>query len=408
MENQSHSWLVEAMSTHRDYLRRFLIGLTRDMHLSEDLLQETYLSARAGASSYRGGDIRSWLCAIARNCFYAHARRKSFTSEEPLAEDFAADASAPGCMSHLDLIVIREAVAGLPSPLRQALLMKHYGGFTYKEIAERLSCPVGTAQQRVWSAINRLRRKLCITGEDVAVMSCDDVAGIRLLDYVCGSLGENERAEVERHLDKCPACQAELATLRSISAALDSVAGDLKVTCIVELDEEGIPTQYSWCRMTKRSEGQTETDYWEADDDVELLFAMAQGTVVEPQVDQFSDGRKSYTVQLDRAIKPGDVMDSLTVTRMHSDRWRANKLEDGTWRYEFGDTPNGAVEWMHFAALRLPPGAELVSADPAPNEVKKDGFVTLTWKGLLPKLTEAQIEAGDIWQFRSVVEYRLR
>ena len=33
---------------------------------------------------------------------------------------------------------------------RTALLMRHYGGFSYEEIASHLGCPVGTAKRRVF------------------------------------------------------------------------------------------------------------------------------------------------------------------------------------------------------------------------------------------------------------------
>ena len=62
---------------HNSYVRRFLVRLAGDVDLADDLLQETYLRARSGLSAYRGGDAKAWLAAIARNVFYAHARRKA-------------------------------------------------------------------------------------------------------------------------------------------------------------------------------------------------------------------------------------------------------------------------------------------------------------------------------------------
>jgi len=74
MEND----LERMWETSREYVRRLLISLTRDIDLADDMLQETYLRARDGFAGYRGGDGRAWLTAIAKNVFYTHARRKYF------------------------------------------------------------------------------------------------------------------------------------------------------------------------------------------------------------------------------------------------------------------------------------------------------------------------------------------
>ena len=76
--------LREMWETHREYLRRMLIGLARDIDLADDLLQETYLNARAGIPGFRDGDARAWLATIARNAFLMHVRRPCVRLESPL------------------------------------------------------------------------------------------------------------------------------------------------------------------------------------------------------------------------------------------------------------------------------------------------------------------------------------
>ncbi|MCX6376021.1 MAG: RNA polymerase subunit sigma, partial [Armatimonadetes bacterium] len=53
--------LERRWASDREHVRRMLIGLTRDIDLADDLLQETYLKALNGMSSCRGDNDRAWL-----------------------------------------------------------------------------------------------------------------------------------------------------------------------------------------------------------------------------------------------------------------------------------------------------------------------------------------------------------
>jgi RNA polymerase sigma-70 factor (ECF subfamily) len=115
--------LEQIWESHRESVRRLLIGLGRDIDLAEDLLQETYLRARAGISSYRGGDLRSWLAAIARNTFYGHMRQRHVQAEVPLDGREPMGGDAPH--DRVELLAVRQAVAGLAPALQTALILKH-------------------------------------------------------------------------------------------------------------------------------------------------------------------------------------------------------------------------------------------------------------------------------------------
>ena len=53
-----------------------------------------------------------------------------------------------------------EAVQGLNNPLREAIVLRHWGGHTYQEIAGIVGCPIRTAQSRVRLAYQRLEKQL--------------------------------------------------------------------------------------------------------------------------------------------------------------------------------------------------------------------------------------------------------
>ena len=139
MSEEISEGLERIWVSEKQYVRRMLIGLTRDIDLADDLLQETYLKARDGISSYRGDNDRAWLSTIARNAFLTHIRHHYVSSEiNGIDTENASGYSPVGCPDHLQLIQIRLAISKLDPNLRTALLLKHYCEYTYREIGPHI------------------------------------------------------------------------------------------------------------------------------------------------------------------------------------------------------------------------------------------------------------------------------
>lgn len=66
----------EWVDLHGDALFRFAILRVEDVHLAEDLVQETFLSALRAIDRFKGGSsLRSWLIAILKNKIIDHFRK---------------------------------------------------------------------------------------------------------------------------------------------------------------------------------------------------------------------------------------------------------------------------------------------------------------------------------------------
>jgi RNA polymerase sigma-70 factor (ECF subfamily) len=150
------------------------LRLTRNPADAEDLLQETYLRAYRGFSSFQEGtNLRAWLYRILTNAFiniYRKRQREPQTLSEGEVEEWylydklgsegaAASAEAEVLESIPDEDV-QEALAALPDQFRLAVLLADVEGFSYKEIAEILDVPIGTVMSRLHRGRRALEKRL--------------------------------------------------------------------------------------------------------------------------------------------------------------------------------------------------------------------------------------------------------
>ena len=381
---QLENSLERIWEMNREHLRRLLIGMARDIDIADDLLQETYLRAWSGISGYRGANARAWLAAIAKNVFLAHARRRYVNAETPLDIDAHSDHHAPtGSREHLAFVAVRQAISNLAPSLRTALIMKHYGGFTYQEIAGHMRCPVGTAKWRVSVAIGKLRAALGPT-EERAKMRCADLRRSRVLDYLYGALPRGEAEVAKGHLDGCPACRNRVEEVRRVVTALDELESEYKMMHIVELDELGEPTLYvvSSCVNTSDQPQLSVTFNAEKDYALDYLAAQDEELTFDKEQSPDCDHRFRYTAPLSHPVIPGDAVNILNIFRPLAGA-AARELEDGTWAFEWRQCPSKDLEFAYVQAIRLPAGARFVSADPAQMETRSNGTTTLLWRRVL-------------------------
>lgn len=122
---------------------------------AEDLLQDTFVRAIRGFERLQVSvSPRAYLFGIAR-----HVSLDALRSRQTLAlltEPAAPDAAPED--ARLDSM--RAAIAQLPEPQRETLLLRLAHELSYEEIAEALGIPVGTVRSRLHHALNQLRATL--------------------------------------------------------------------------------------------------------------------------------------------------------------------------------------------------------------------------------------------------------
>lgn len=168
--------------THVDALYGAALRMTGNRQDAEDLVQETYLKAVRGLDRHREiASIRGWLFRILTNTYidrYRKARRSPsevpFEDEGPFdraAElDDSAGLDAEALLRdprEIEAFLVRfvsddmkAAVDELPEPFRLAVVLRDLLGFSYKEMSEQLSVPIGTVMSRLFRGRRMIQEHL--------------------------------------------------------------------------------------------------------------------------------------------------------------------------------------------------------------------------------------------------------
>jgi RNA polymerase sigma-70 factor (ECF subfamily) len=151
-----------------DQLYNFAHWLTQNREEAEDLVQETYIKALRGFSSFQlGTNFRAWMYRILRNTFLTSrtglraTSTVSLDSEEDEA-DLAVESETPETilMSRSNSQLVQRAIENLPLHYREIILLCEVEEMSYQEIAETLSIPIGTVMSRLSRARKTLRNGL--------------------------------------------------------------------------------------------------------------------------------------------------------------------------------------------------------------------------------------------------------
>jgi RNA polymerase sigma-70 factor, ECF subfamily len=151
-----------------DQLYNFARWLTRNTEEAEDLVQETYVKALKGFSSFQlGTNFRAWMYRILRNTFLTSRTGLRVTMTVPLdpeqdAAELAVENETPETilMDRSNSQLVLRAIDDLPVQYRETLLLCEVEEMSYQEIAETLSIPVGTVMSRLSRARRTLRAHL--------------------------------------------------------------------------------------------------------------------------------------------------------------------------------------------------------------------------------------------------------
>ena len=162
------------------YQRRIerLIGrMVRDVDLVPDIAQETFIRAYRAIPQFRGeSQFYTWLYRIAvntakkalvglkRDPIVTESARASRDDDDETSrvENELTDGETPEAVlaSKEIAAAVNAAIEALSDDLRQAITLREIEGLSYEEIAELMSCPIGTVRSRIFRAREAIAQRL--------------------------------------------------------------------------------------------------------------------------------------------------------------------------------------------------------------------------------------------------------
>ncbi len=171
--------LDHLIGLYQQRLFRYLLFLTGNPSLSEDLFQETWIRVIERGHQYNAkSKFESWLFAIARNLVIDVSRRKKMPSLDELGgpeSDQPYDPPDEHSASALQLLVTRENEQSVQFSLmkiapyyREVLLLRFHEDLNLEEIAQILSTPISTVKSRLYRGLTALKSALPLAQKRLA------------------------------------------------------------------------------------------------------------------------------------------------------------------------------------------------------------------------------------------------
>lgn len=155
---------------HNVQVYRFLLRITSNPTLAEDIVSEVFLDVWRQASGFKGrSQVSTWLLAIARNKAISTLRRRC---DEQLDDVAAAEIEDPADDAELLVqkkdrsTVIRKCLSELPRAQREVIDLVYYHDKSVEEVARIVGAGANTVKTRMFYARQRMQALLRAAGVD--------------------------------------------------------------------------------------------------------------------------------------------------------------------------------------------------------------------------------------------------
>jgi RNA polymerase sigma-70 factor (ECF subfamily) len=153
---------------HLDDARALARHITGNSTDADDVVQDACLQALRAIVGFADGNSRAWLLTIVRHSAYRWIR-KNRPQAVVLVDDVDAATCAQAAIAGMggktpeaaliakhDAERVEAAIAAIPAPFRETVVLREIDGLDYRAIAQRTAVPIGTVMSRLARARRRL------------------------------------------------------------------------------------------------------------------------------------------------------------------------------------------------------------------------------------------------------------
>src|SRR6267142_6573779 len=162
--------LDRLIEQYQHRLLRYLVYLSGNRELAEDLFQETWIRVLERGGQYDGKhEFSTWLYAVARNLTIDYLRKKNPVSLDGLMDDEDRAPLEPADTRPMAWEVVQQheqaerigaALVSIPAEYREAVVLRFQEGLALDEIATVTGAPLGTVKSRLYRGLNMLMSRL--------------------------------------------------------------------------------------------------------------------------------------------------------------------------------------------------------------------------------------------------------
>lgn len=174
LKRQEAGLLDELIVRYQHRLLRYLLYLTGNRELAEDLFQEVWMRVLVRGSQYNGqARFETWLFTIARNLLIDQRRKRTMNSLDELFESggdddrpmaFEIADGDPTPFDHFARLEDRERIAAalleLDTLHREVLVLRFHEEMSLEEIAKVTRAPLSTVKSRLYRGLAMIRPRL--------------------------------------------------------------------------------------------------------------------------------------------------------------------------------------------------------------------------------------------------------
>ena len=159
----------DLIALYYPYVSKFLLKLTMDETLNDDLVQETFVKLIRSIDKFDVNGkaaFATYLMTIAKNCYLDYLRKNRISilnlEEQEIVDSFKVEDKV---LNNLEYKEALKAIENLPWEQGQAIKLKYIEEFTLLEIAEIFHTQPKTVKSRIHEGMVKLR-KILNKGED--------------------------------------------------------------------------------------------------------------------------------------------------------------------------------------------------------------------------------------------------
>ena len=149
----------EVYSAYARLVFQYLMSLSGDADLAEELTQETFYQAIRSADRFRGeSKVSTWLCAIAKNQWMTY-KKKNRENTDTYTQYHSLESAEEASIRQWEMAALMKMMHELSEPYREVVYLRLLGDLSFADIGDIMGKTENWARVTFYRGKERLRRE---------------------------------------------------------------------------------------------------------------------------------------------------------------------------------------------------------------------------------------------------------